>query len=133
MNSLTAALSCVILVACASNLQAQQPPKTPLVIVCSCDDMNSRMFESAVRDAVAASPRYIEVRPDQAKSGDYRLVLVTIDDTSSSIALSIVVLHGETFMTSGVRVCGANKLAWCASNVLASADHAIQNGQGSRS
>lgn len=86
-------------------LRAQRPAKTPIVIVCGCDDPNSRMLESAVRDAVAASPRYYEVHPDREDKSDYhRLVLAAIDDSPQSVAVSVVVLDGDIFMTSGVRV-----------------------------
>lgn len=108
--------------------QPQQPTKTPLVIVCSCEDLNARGFEAAVRDVLAASPRYYEVHADQTdKTEHYRLLLVAIDDADSSVAVSFVVLRGNYFMTTGVRVCGLNKMAWCANNILAAADHAIQS------
>ena len=107
---------------------SQQVAKKPLVIVCGCDESNPRMLESAIRDAVALSPRYYDFRPStNDKAPYYRLVLVAIDDDVSTIAVSFFVLRGDSFVTSGVRVCGINKMAWCANNILASADHAIQS------
>jgi len=122
------ALLCLLSLAYLPGLKAQQPVKTPLVVVCSCDDLNSRMLESMVRDSVAASPRYYEIHPNREdKATYYRLILVALDDTPSSIAVSAVVLHGDSFVTSAVRVCGVNKLTWCAGTILSFADHAIQN------
>jgi hypothetical protein len=107
-------------------LNAQQPTKTPLVIVCECDDLNSRIFESKIRDAVAGSPRYYEIRPGRDdKTYYHRLVLVALDDTPQSVVMSVVVLRGDIFMTSSVRACGKNNLDWCANSVLSIADHAI--------
>jgi hypothetical protein len=127
VNRILATLASAILV-CAPGLQAQQPAKIPLVVKCQCDDPNSRLFETAVRDAVAASPRYYEVHAEREdKTAYYRLVLVAVDADPAPVVVSVVVLHGDLFMTSAVRVCGTSKLAWCASSVLSVADHAIQN------
>ena len=128
MNRLRPVVTYLLLLSCLK-LNAQQPPaKTPLVIVCDCDDLNSRTLETAVRDVVAGSPRYYEVHPDREdKTAYYRLVLVALDDTPQSIAVSVVVLHGDSFMTSAVRICGINRMAWCAGTILSSADHAIQS------
>lgn len=126
MNRILAALAFTIL-GCAPRT-AQQPVKTPLVVVCQCDDPNSRLFETAVRDAIAASPRYYEVHPNREdKTSYYKLVLVAIDADPAPVVVSVVVLRGDLFMTSAVRVCGTSKLAWCASSVLSVADHAIQS------
>ncbi len=127
MNRILAALAFTIL-GCGLRTQAQQPAKIPLVVVCQCDDPNSRLFETAVRDAVAASPRYYEVHPNREdRTSYYRLVLVALDADPAPVVVSVVVLRGDSFMTSAVRVCGTLKIAWCASGVLAVADHAIQS------
>jgi hypothetical protein len=92
-------LVCVLML----NAQQSQPPtKVPLVVVCGCDESDSRMLESAVRDAVAVSPRYYELRPGpDDKTPYYRLVLVAIDDDVSSIAVSFVVLHVQLLYDIG--------------------------------
>ena len=118
-------LTCILIV---PSLFGQQPAKTPLVIVCQCDDPNSRLLETAVRDAVATNPRYREIHPEREdKTPYYRLVLVAMDADPAPVVVFVVVLHGDAFMTLGVRVCGTTKMEWCANNILSTADHAIQN------
>lgn len=127
MNRLRPVVTFLLIFSCLKLNSQQASAKAPLVIVCDCDDLNSRTLETAIRDAVAGSPRYYEIHPGREdKAAYYKLVLVALDDTPQSIAISVVALHGDSFMTSAVRVCGINRMTWCANTILSFADQATQ-------
>lgn len=124
----------LILCSCPSAFaQAQQAkPRTELVFSCSCSDQAGTLFAAAFRDLLATSPRYIEASQAELKGPDgkqtiynWQLKVVSVDDTSNgqATAISSVLLLGSSFyMDQYVQVCGRDKAAFCAQQLLALVD-----------
>ena len=101
---------------------------------CDCDDQVGSLYATALRDTLAASPRFIET-PDESEPGSaeskgrlYHLVIqvVSVDIENPpgghQAALSVVFTFAGTMLGQRVQVCGAQSVAHCAASTLASLD-----------
>ena|ERR1700677_4520177 len=78
---------------------------------------------SALRDAVATSPRYQEVA---ASPDGYQLKVTTISlDKNVDTAAAMVLVWNGYYINSGVQTCGSNKVVNCAQSMTSSFDDDI--------
>jgi hypothetical protein len=118
---------------------SSQTEKTPIYIDCACDDQVGQLYATALRDAVATSPRFTEASVKEVKSPDgktsvYNLVLaiVTLDVETPpgghSTAISAVLLMGNNFLfAQWVQACGRNVVQSCAEATLANLDRHLHS------
>lgn len=131
-----ALLSLLLLTAHA---QPQAKAKAKIYVECTCDDPVATLYATALRDAIANSPRYVEAEASESPGKDGKgsdpnwvLSIVSIDDSTSvadvSTALSVVMKVGDNFfLTHWIQVCGRDKVAYCASQTLANFDSKIHH------
>jgi hypothetical protein len=102
-----------------------QTAKTPIEIGCNPKegDMVGANLCTAVRDAVATSPRYIEVN---ANPKGYRLRVTTIPtNDKQATAASVVLTWDDYYMSNLVQTCGSGRIAECAQGLVSSFDEDI--------
>lgn len=104
---------------------------------CDCGDQVGSLYATALRDSLAASPRYIETpdesepRSEGSKDRLYHLVIqvVSVDIENPpgghQAALSVVFTFAGTLLGQRVQVCGAQSAAQCAASTLASLDKVL--------
>jgi len=102
-----------------------QTSKTPIEISCSSkpgDSVGSEVC-TAIRDIVAASPRYREV--DQNSDG-YQIKLITVAiEENVNTAVSMVTLWNNMYLTNVVQTCGVNAVSRCAHSMVSSFDEDV--------
>jgi hypothetical protein len=99
-----------------------QAEKADVHVECTCEDSAGSQVATALRDLIAASPRYNSVNENR---GGWRMVLVSAAVTASDSASAIGyrILRGNiVFHSSGVRVCGKDSVDWCARSLYSSLD-----------
>jgi hypothetical protein len=99
-----------------------QAEKANVRVDCTCEDSVGSQVATALRDLIAASPRYNNVNDDH---GGWKMVLVSAPVTSSDPASAIgyTILRGNiVFHRSGVKICGKESVDWCARSLYASLD-----------
>lgn len=119
-------------------INAQEPSKIPVFVDCTCDDAVGALYATALRDAIANSPRYTEApgyyrtgpAPKRDKIRNWSISVVAMDDDSQnpghSSALSVVILLGpDLFIQQFVQVCGRERAATCAARTLADLDNQV--------
>lgn len=119
--------------------QAQEPSKTLLKVDCTCNDPIGVKYASALRDLIAASPRYAltnaSEQPIQAgkKYPKYNFVvsIVTVDSNSppdgTLAAIGTVLTIAGMKMRQWVQVCGVLRYKECALDTLSYIDGEINS------
>jgi len=104
---------------------------------CDCDDQVGALYATALRDSLAASPRFVETPDESEPKGDgskdrlYHLVIqvVSVDIENPpgghQTALSVIFTFAGTVLGQRVQVCGASSVAQCAASTLASFDKVL--------
>lgn len=119
----------LVMLACASLLiyatQVHAQSKIKVNIEATAPDMVGRQFVFHVRDQIGRSGTFVEDH-----EGALRLLLVTLDPDSRATSAgsqtiysyTIVISGGseslDSYLTSGVGVCGASKVQSCASTMF---------------
>jgi hypothetical protein len=130
----------LLLLCCVLPAEAQSPHKTGVKINCECADATGILYASALRDAVAESPRYEEVTISESKDrngkivSNWQLNIVSLDpsDDSSgkSAVLAVVVLLGdEHYAGQMAQSCGYSAVNRCAVRTLSYLDSVIHKSQ----
>lgn len=113
--------------------------KTTVVFDCTCSDPVGARFATAVRDALASSPRYMlgytaveKDKDGKATRYHWHLKAVSLDPTPDnegrSTAISLVLLVGDdVFLTHMVQSCGINKVDSCAADAVSFMDGYINS------
>ena len=115
-----------------------QQHKTPIAFTCTCKDDAGALFATALRDVIAASPRYYlaDMADDKDAKGNsitkWHLSAVSIDANSSSpgnkTAISIVTSLGGTYlMDNAIQICGKDVAKSCAEGIFSDLDQMITN------
>lgn len=116
--------------------QMEMPSKTAIYIDCTCEDMVGALYATALRDAIARSPRYSLASSPSEGSGknlkyNWTLSIVSINDTAGSTgistAISTVLNIGDIMFGQHIQSCGIDMVTSCAATTLASADNDLQN------
>lgn|SRR6185312_15155403 len=112
----------VLLVLWAASALAQNRPVPAVEIQAQADDPVGESLAYNLREQVAASNL---MRPSNGTESRYVVHLVTMDSSSSghsteySYAISYVSKNKDTYIGNTVGVCGATRVAACATSVLA--------------
>lgn len=129
-------LALLALVPCAVFAQ-QETKKVPVKFTCNCKDGVGRLYATALRDLLSQSPRYALVEsiasrggpgwPEGPEMGLNVTSISILEGTPDSSAFSEVITVGdELYLTHSVRVCGINKVAFCATDMFSELDEAVQ-------
>lgn len=103
-----------------------QTTKTDIAIHCVSlpGDIVGGQLCSALRDALARSPRYQEV--DRNTQGwQLRLATMGIDDNKGT-AVSMTLVYRAMYVVNTVQVCGASVIPDCAQGMLSDSDDHIR-------
>jgi hypothetical protein len=104
---------------------------------CDCSDQVGSLYATALRDSLAASPRFVETADDSEPKSDgskdrlYHLVIqvVSVDienpPEGRQSALSVVFTFAGSLLGQRVQVCGAQSVVQCVASTLASFDNAL--------
>jgi hypothetical protein len=126
------------LLVCAVPALGQESGKIRVKVICSCDDNVGQMYASALRDALATSPRYKETSEDSFKKPDgtiayypFTIDAVSLDPSGNNngqeTVVSVALTVGSMYLTNLVQYCPVAKVAECAHRALASLDRAINS------
>jgi hypothetical protein len=89
------------------------------------DDLVGGQLCSALREAVAKSPRYQEA-VSNPQGWQIRLASIGIDDNNGT-AVSMVLMYHAIFVANTVQVCGASVISDCAQGMLSDSDDHIRS------
>jgi len=114
------------------------PPKTKVKFICTCNDDVGAKFATALRDLLAASPRYMETDDDNDKIFPnvkqrfvWVLSIVSVDaspgNPGSATAMSTVLLGGPIFLKQQEYLCGTNNVKHCAEDTFSYLDSTAAN------
>jgi len=104
-----------------------QTTKIDLAIHCVSlpEDVVGGQLCSALREAVAKSPRYHEA-VSNPQGWQIRLATMGIDDNKGT-AVSMVLLYRAIYVVNTVQVCGASVIGDCAQGMLSDSDDHIKS------
>lgn len=111
--------------ACSAGSAAAQVPKLPVYIGATTNDPVGRRLAYHVRDQIGRSGTFTEVSADNDRG--FAAMLVTIDPSVDGdghmTAYTLVILIRnpgglDYYLQSYVGTCGANKVAYCASEIV---------------
>lgn len=116
--------------------QSAEAKKIPVKFTCTCTDIVGEAYATALRDALAKSPRYREAYLAQYKISNgkfaynWQIKVVSMDPSRNSLGtrtvLSVVFLFGDTeYLDNVVQICGNAAASKCASATLASFDELL--------
>ncbi len=112
----------------------QAPAKKAIKFQCTCDDSVGVRYATAMRDLIAASPRYksaTEFTVGEGKGSVWNLgvrvvsIDPTVGKTGNSTVLSVVLTVGPLYMTSYVQVCTSDGVSSCAADTFAEIDQEL--------
>jgi hypothetical protein len=127
-------IAAVILISATCAL-GQTTPKTKIYVSCTCDDPIGAQYATALRDAIARSPRYTLASASVEGAGkdktyNWTLSIVSIDDTpatpGTSTAISVVLQIGIIITSQRIQVCGYSAVDRCAAAAMANLDSDLQ-------
>jgi len=115
----------------------QAPTKVKIYVECTCDDIVGAQYATALRDAIARSPRYELASSPSVGVGKsliywWSLSIVTLDDSNSpaepghKTAISIVLTFNAAMVSQHIQTCGVSAVDHCAAMTLSSTDNEIQ-------
>jgi hypothetical protein len=111
-----------------------QPPvsKIPVFFQCTCDDLVGSRIATAVRDLIAASPRYAKSGSEFTRQGanvfpiwSIRVVTRDTDENASRTMIAVAFTRGLFFESLSVQSCGSLRVKECAEGILADLDRQI--------
>lgn len=115
---------------------AAQLVKQKIHIECICNDPVGAEYATALRDAIAQSPRYeLAASASQGTGKDltynWDLRIATVDDGTPtsrgySTAISVVLVVGDIYISHQVQVCGRDMISDCARRALSWVDGTLQ-------
>lgn len=116
----------------------QSTKKIAVKFSCSCSDTVGRAYATALRDALAESPRYrevytaIEKLPNGNTVDHWHIIAVSVDPSQSksgySTAIAITFLFGNTyFLTEEVKSCGMERVKECAQDTISDFDNLMND------
>ena len=126
--------SAFLLFLCCLLPAAGQSPKTPVVFDCDCTDSVGSQYATAVRDLLAASPRYTLAFTAEEKGKDgkpttfrWHIKGLSLDPSSNNngqdSVISVVLLVGDgIYMTQQVQWCPQSKIQSCAAGTVSFMD-----------
>lgn len=126
-------LCCALVLSVCAEAQIPKKILSKVVISCTCQDSVGILYHSALKDAIALSPRFalstLLEEKTSAKSGGHfiHISVVSIDDSvsgsSDSVALSVAYLVGDAvFLGQQVQTCNKFNLTACATATLSGLD-----------
>lgn len=121
----------IVLCLLSSCALGQNNSRIPIYVQCDCSSTLAMTYATALRDAVANSPRYsLSTESIKASNGgsnnQWILRIVAIPEGSQDIiAISVAFTFGDVFISNMVQTCGSEKVAECAKSTLSSADDDI--------
>ena len=113
------------------SLHAQAPSKIPVKFTCTCSDPVGARYATALRDLVAASPRYSASSDYVVGKGEdevwhWGIRVVSLDPTvgklGESTVLSVTLTFGNLYIDAVVQSCLADSPKHCAEDTLSSLD-----------
>ncbi len=113
------------------SLHAQAPQKLPVKFTCTCSDPVGARYATALRDLIAASPRYTASSDYVVGKGDdevwhWGIRVVSLDPTvgklGDSTVLSVTLTFGNLYVDAVVQSCLADSPKHCAEDTLSSLD-----------
>lgn len=124
----TITLVLCLLISCAFG---QTAPKKGVKFVCTCNDSVGARYATAVRDLIAASPRYTSAddfieNPGPSSIPHMGIRVVSLDPQVGSpgngAALAVVITWGTFYLTSSLQICTSENVRTCAENTIALLD-----------
>lgn len=103
----------------------QSNPKAKIVVSCTTGDQLGQALCSKVRDAIAQSPRFIEVPDTEENEEKYVTINIltivaarSIDGRQSEVAVSIVFVMNGMLLQQNVQVCDSFHIGACAGDIV---------------
>lgn len=124
-------LLCIALLLLPSIAFGQNANKAGVKFDCTCNDSVGARYATAVRDLIAASPRYESAEDfveNPGKSAIYHMGIrvVSLDPQAGNpghgSALSIVITWGAFYLASSLQICTSDGVRECAENTMAIMD-----------
>ena len=123
---------------CPIALGQEQPHKTAIYLECPCSDPVGSVYATALRDAIASSPRYAETHNSEEKDSNgkvkvyhWHLDIISLDPFNNggqNAVLSLVLLAGDDiFMTHSVQFCPKVEMQSCVQQTVAFFDSFISS------
>jgi hypothetical protein len=127
------AMCLAILAIMTAKVFAQAPVrKIPIFFQCTCDDPVGSRIATAIRDLIAASPRYFKSGSEFNRQGadvvpiwSIRMVTRDTDENATRSMIAVAFTRGLFYESLSVQSCGSLRVRECAEGILADLDRQI--------